>query len=79
MEFAAFPIGHTCTTLNKTLEPLTAAVSTVHHHVKQPRANMGSINPATDHNTKIHDFIIFKSTMQDSLTDLSQSRLIGII
>jgi hypothetical protein len=36
------------------------------------------LSPATDHNAKARDFILFKSLL-DSITDLAQSRLLGII
>ncbi len=39
---------------------------------------MGASSPATDHNVRIHDYSMFKSLL-DSLTDLAQSRLLGII
>jgi len=78
VEFVAFPIGHAGTTLTKTLDHLTAAFSTVRPSVESSRANMGISSPATDHNAKTHDFVLFKSLL-DSITDLTQSRLIGTI
>ncbi len=39
---------------------------------------MDTTNPNTDHNAKARDYILFKSLL-DSLTDLAQSRPIGII
>jgi hypothetical protein len=73
VEFIAFPVGHEGTT-----SYLTAAFSTVRPHVEQARASMGVIDPATDHNARIHDYILLKSEME-SLTDLAQSRLLDII
>jgi hypothetical protein len=78
VEFVAFPIGHAGTTLTRTLYHLTAAFSAVRPSVDIPLANMGISNPATDHNAKTHDFTLFKSLL-DSITDLAQSRLLGII
>ena len=78
VEFVAFPIGHTGTTLTRTLDHLTAAFSTVRPLVERSRASKGASSPATDHNAKAHDFTMFKSLL-DSTTDLAQSRLLGII
>jgi len=78
VEFVAVPIGHACTTLTKTLNYLTAAFFTIRPSVERSRANMGIVSPATDHNAKAHDFTLFKSLL-DSITDLAQSRLLGII
>ena len=39
---------------------------------------MSTTSPATEHNAMTHDFTPFKLLL-DSLTDLAQSRLIGII
>jgi len=74
----AFPIGHAGTTLTRTLDHLTAAFSTVRPLVERSRASKGTSSPATDHNAKAHDFTLFKSLL-DSITDLAQSRLLGII
>ena len=65
-------------TLHKTLTQLTTAFSAVRPREEPPRATRGNTDPATDHNAKVHDYILFKSLL-DSLTDLAQSRLIGII
>jgi len=78
VEFIAFPIDHAGTTLNRTLDHLTAAFSTVRQTVERSRASMGASSPATDHNAKTHDYSLFKSLL-DSLTDLAQSRLLGVI
>jgi hypothetical protein len=78
VEFVSFPIGHASTTLAKTMDHLTAAFSTVRSSVERPRASKGISSPATDHNAKAHDFTMFKSLL-DSITDLAQSRLLGII
>jgi hypothetical protein len=78
VEFIAFPIGHAGTTLTKTLNQLTAAFSTVRPNVERSRAIRGATSPGTDHNAKFHDYNLFKS-MLDSLTDLAQFRLLGII
>ncbi len=56
VEFIALSIGHAGTTLNKTLDHLTAAFSIVLPHVEQARASMGVTDPATHHNARIHDF-----------------------
>ena len=74
----AFPIGHAGTTLTKILENLTAAFSAVRPSVERSRASKGISNPDTDHNAKAHDFTLVKSLL-DSITDLAQSRLLGII
>jgi hypothetical protein len=78
VDFIAFPIGHTGVTLHKTLTQLTTAFSAVRPREEPSRANRGTTDPAMDHNAKAHDYILFKSLL-DSLTDLAQSRLIGII
>ena len=73
----AFASGHAGTTLTRTMNHLTAAFSTVRPSVERSRASWGISSPATDHNAKAHDFTMFKSLM-DSITDLAQSRLLGI-
>ena len=78
VEIVAFPIGHAGTTLTRTLDHLTATFSTVRPSVKNSRAIKGTFSPATDPNAKAHDFTLFKSLL-DSITDLSQPRLLGII
>jgi len=78
VEYIAFPIGHAGTKLTKTLDHLTAAFSTVRPSLERTRASKGVANPATDHNARIHDYNIFKSLLV-LLTDLAQSRLLGII
>ncbi len=78
VEFVAIPIGHAGTTLIKTLDQLTTALSTVRPSVERSRVGMGVLSPATDHNAKAHNFILFESLL-DSITDLAQSRLLGII
>jgi hypothetical protein len=78
VEFIAFPIGHAGTTLIRTLDHLTAAFSTVRPNVERSRASRGATSPATDYNPKSHDYNLFKALL-DSLTDLAQSRLLGII
>ena len=78
MEFIAFSIDHADTTLTKTLDHITAAFSTIRPNVERSRPNMGAASPASDHNAKTHDCIMFKPLM-DSLTNLAQSRLLGII
>ena len=74
MEFIAFPNYHAGNTLNKTLDQLTAAFSTVRPTVERSRASMGAASPATDHNARTHDYNQFKSVL-NSLTELVQSRL----
>jgi hypothetical protein len=78
VEFIAFRIVHAGTTLTRTLDHLTAAFSNVRPTVERPRASRGASSPATDHNARTHDYSMFKSLL-DSLTDLAQSRLLGII
>jgi hypothetical protein len=78
VEFIAFPFGHAGTTLTKTLNNLTATFFTVRPSVERSRASRGISNPAMDLNAKAHEFNLFKSLL-DSITDLSQSRLLGII
>ena len=70
MALVAFIIGHSGTMLNKTLDHITAAFSTVHPRAEQAIAKMGIINLATYLNSRIHDFSLFKS-MFDLLTDLA--------
>ena len=74
----AFPIGHAGTTLTRTLDQLTAAVSTVQPTVERSRASKGAASPATDHNAMTRDYNMFKLLLE-SLTNLAQSRLLGII
>jgi hypothetical protein len=79
VEFVAFPIGHAGTTLTRTLDHLTAAAfSTVRPSVERSRTSRSISNPATDHNAKAHDFIMFKFLLE-SITDLAHSRLLSII
>ena len=78
MEFIAFPIGHAGTTLTRTLHQLTTSFSSVRPLTGRPSTSDGVTSLAMDHNAKAHDYILFKSLL-DSLTDLAQSRLIGII
>ena len=78
VDFVAFPIGYAGTTLTKTLDHLTAAFSIVRPSMERSRASRGILSHATDHNAKAHDFNLFKSLL-DSITDLAQSRLLGII
>ena len=78
VEFIAVSIGHAGTTLTRTLDHLTAAFSSVRPTVERSRATRGASSPATDHNARTHDYSMFNSLL-DSLTDLAQSRLLGII
>ena len=78
MEFNAFSIGDAGTPLTKTMDQLTTAISTVRLTVERSRAKRGADSPATDHNARTHDYNLFKSLL-DSLTNLAQSRLLGII
>ena len=78
VEFVAFPIGHMGTTLTRTLDQLTAAFSTVRPIPGRSSTSTGDPFSATDHTAKTHDYALFKSLL-DSLTDLAQSRLLGII
>ena len=78
MEFIPFPIGHAGTTLTKTLDHLTAFFSTFLSNVERSRASRGAASPVTDHNARTHDYNMFKSLL-DSLTDPTQSRLLGVI
>ena len=78
MEFIAFSIGHAGTTLTRTLDQLTAVFSTVRPTVDRSRASKGVASPATNHNAMTHDYNMFKSLL-DSLRDIAQSRLVGII
>jgi hypothetical protein len=65
-------------TLTRTLTELTTAVSIVRPRAEPTRTSRDIPNPDTDRTAKAHDYILFKLLM-DSLTDLAQSRLIGII
>ncbi len=78
MEFVAILIGHTGITLTKTLDPLTAAFSKVRSRTDQANANKGTLQPTVDSNARSHDYGMFKSLL-GRLTDLAQSRLLGII
>ena len=78
MELITFPIGHAGTTLTETLDLPNAIYFTVRPCVERTRANRGAASPATDDNARTHDYNMFKSLL-DSLTDLDQSRLLGII
>ncbi len=78
VDIIAFPIGHAGTTITTTLDHLTTAFSTVQPTAEISQTNRGDTIPATDHNPKSHDYTMFKSLMA-SLTDLAQSRLLGII
>ena len=46
--------------------------------MERTRANRGATSPATDLDDMIYDYNMFKLLL-DSLTDLAQSRLLGII
>ena len=65
-------------TLTRALTHLTADFSTFRPREETVRASRGIPNPDTDHTAKAHDHIIFKSLL-DSLSDLAQFRLLGII
>ncbi len=78
MDLVTFLIGNVGITLNKTLDNLTHAFHTVRPHLEQARASRGVTYPIMDHNARIHDFIIVKSLL-DSVTNLAQSRIIGIV
>ncbi len=78
VELIAFPVGHAGTTLIRTLHQLTTAFSTVRPITESSSTNKGDSFPAMDHNAKTHDYTLFKSLL-DSLTDLAQSRFLGII
>jgi hypothetical protein len=78
LDFVAFPIGHARVTLTRALTHLTATFSSVRPRRETSRASKGIANPDTDHTAKAHDYILFKSLL-DSLKDLAQSRLLGII
>ena len=76
--FVAFPIGHAGTTLTTTLDHLTAAFSTARPRVERPGVPWATTTTVTDHTARTHDYNLFKSLM-GSLTDLAQSRLLGIV
>jgi hypothetical protein len=76
--FVAFPIGHAGTTLTATLDHLTAAFSTARPRVERPGVSRDTTTTVTDHTARTHDYNLFKSLM-GSLTDLAQSRLLGIV
>jgi hypothetical protein len=78
VEFVAFPIGHAGVTLHGTITHLTTVFSAVRPREETSRANRDITNPTMDHTAKAHDYTLFKSLF-DSLTDLAQSRLLGII
>jgi hypothetical protein len=67
------------TALSRTRDHLTAAFSTARPSADQVRACTSNTQQSTiDFNARSHDYRMFKS-MMDSLTDLAQSRLLGII
>jgi len=78
VEFVVISIGHAGPTLTRNLDHLTAVVSTVRPRVHHTNAKKGTSLPNTDSNAKSHDYRLFKSLL-DTLTDLEQSRLLGII
>ncbi len=78
MEFVAFPISYAGTKLKATLDHLTIAFSPARPQVEHARASRGATDPTMDDNAMTHDFGLFESLL-DSLTDLAQSRLMGII
>ena len=78
VEFIAFPIGHAGTTLTSTLNDLTAAFSTTRPRETTTGATRDTTGHDVDHTARSHDYNLFKSLLT-SLTDLAQSRLIGII
>ena len=78
VELIAFPVGHTGTTLTRTLDQLPTAFSTVRPITERSSTFRGDSFPATNHNARTHDYALFKSLL-DLLTDLAQSRLLGII
>ncbi len=78
MELIAFPIGHAGTTITRTLHQLTTTFSAVRPLTGRPSTSVGDNSLAMDHNAKAHDYTLFKSLL-DSLTDLAQARLLGII
>jgi hypothetical protein len=78
VEFIAFPIGHAGTTLTSTLTYLTTAFSIVRPQREPSRANGDATAKAADHTARAHDYNLFK-TLFNALTDLAQSRLLGII
>jgi hypothetical protein len=78
VEFVAIPIGHVGTTLTRTLDHLTAAISSVGPRVDHTNAIKGTSHRKMDSNARSHDYRMFKSLL-DALTNLAQSRLLGII
>ena len=78
VELIAFPIGHAGTTLTRTLDQLTSAFSIVRPITERSSTSRGDSFLDTDHNARTHDYTLFKSLL-NSLTDLAQSRLLGII
>ena len=77
VELVAFTIGLTGTTLTRTLDHLTAAFYIIRPRVNNTSAIKGTSQPSKDSKTTSHDYRMFKSLL-DALTDLSQSRLLGI-
>ncbi len=76
--FIAIPIGYMSTTLSRTLVHLTTAFSTARPLADQARASTGTPQPTVDSNAMSHDYRMFKSLL-DSLIDLAQSCLLGIL
>ena len=78
VEFVAIPIGYANIMLTRTLDLLTAAFSTVRSRVDHVSAIKDATKPITYSNAMSHDYRLLRSLM-DALTDLAQSRLLGII
>jgi hypothetical protein len=78
VEFVAIPIGYAGTTLTRTLDHLTAAFSTIRPRAYHTNTNQGTPQSTTRSNAKSQDYHVFKS-MMGALTNLAQSRLLGIV
>ena len=70
VELIALPIGHTGTTLTRTLDQLTTAFSTVRPITARLSTSRGDAFTATDQNARTHDYAMFKSLL-DLLMDLA--------
>ena len=74
----AIPVGHAGTTLKETQRHLAQALSTTRPEIERRRARREVFNPETDTAARTHDSSLFKTLMR-ALTQIAQTRLLGII
>ena len=78
MEFVVIPVGHAGTTLTRTLDHLIAVFSSVRPKEDHTSGNTNTLQTITVSTAMSHDYCLFKSLL-GALTDLAQSRVLGII